>query len=186
MKGYLKLLSAAVSAAFLGSQSAANPTDEITLSSLEEGSFGNLPVKRMLNTDVPLHLAAHSSHSSHGSHGSHRSSAGSSAAPVPSYPSTPRPAPRADPLGQPPKPKETYKPKIPDAEKLRNDKDLREKVVQKVQMVLFLSGEYTGKITGVLDAETRDAVDLYKIKRGILRGGYLDRDTLNELGVSIY
>ena len=46
-------------------------------------------------------------------------------------------------------------------------------------------GYYAGAIDGIMGPSTRDAVDLFKISRGLPRGGYLDVDTLNALGISL-
>jgi His-Xaa-Ser repeat protein HxsA len=193
MKRYLKLLSASVSAALAGTTSsfAGEPVKEPKRLDLGDNSFGNIPMQQGLNTSVPLTLAAHRSHSSHGSHGSHRSSSGSSARPTPNYspppPTNTQPTPKkqSEPLGQRAKPKETYDPAVPDARGLVSDKALRFKVIKKVQLRLTISGEYSGDIDGIMGPATRDAIDIFKIKNGLKRGGYLDLDTLNALGISV-
>lgn len=188
MKKKMKSLASLIGATLVNQVASADEIANPGVNSEGDSPFSKLPIDQSLNTSVPLTLAAHRSHSSHGSHGSHRSSS----TPMPSYPSSPSTAPppaaspRSDPLGQPVKPKDTYDPAIPDAQRLKNDKALRKKVIEKVQMVLFLSGDYKGKIDGILGPETRDAIDLYKIKKGLKRGGYLDLETLNALGVSVY
>lgn len=196
MKRYLKLLSTSVSAALAGAVSSyadEAPPGADTLGHVDT-SFGNIPVKQGLNTRIPLTLAAHGSHRSHGSHGSHRSSSGGAARPAPRYsspvPATPAPrvypAPekQSDPLGQRAKPQDTYNPSIPDASKLAADKELRKRVILQVQMKLTISGEYDGNIDGIMGPATRDAIDIYKIKKGLKRGGYLDLETLNALGIN--
>jgi peptidoglycan hydrolase-like protein with peptidoglycan-binding domain len=49
----------------------------------------------------------------------------------------------------------------------------------------MIQGDYDGSIDGVMGPKTRDAIDLYKIKRGLQRGGYLDKATLDALGVPV-
>ena len=197
MNKYAKMLAASVSAALGTNSAAALEKEQAYTTESQGGEFGAIPAKANLHTSIPLILAAHSSHSSHGSHGSHgshRSSSGGSGRPVPNYPTPPpvqsQPRPeipkrKADPLGQRPKPKDSYKPKIPDAKKLTADKELRKRVIMRVQLALYLSGEYTGSVDGILGPQTRDAIDVFKIKNGLKRGGYLDLDTLNALGIPI-
>ena len=193
MKRYLKLLSASVTAALAGATSsfAGEPGKEVKGLEQADNSFGNIPMRQGLNTSVPLTLAAHGSHQSHGSHGSHRSSSGSSARPVPNNSPSPPPSDtrttprkRSEPLGQRAKPKDTYDPAVPDSTALASDKALRKKVISKVQLKLTVSGEYSGDIDGIMGPATRDAIDIFKIKNGLKRGGYLDLETLNALGIS--
>jgi|SaaInlStandDraft_1057018.scaffolds.fasta_scaffold09118_7 His-Xaa-Ser repeat protein HxsA len=190
MKKSMRALSSAMSAAFVitGTASDAERSGDIS----EVSSFSGLQFEGTLNSEeVPMFLAAHSSHRSHGSHGSHRSSSGGSARPVPSSlpppapAPTPRPSPKSDPLGQQPKPKATYKPPIPDDPSLLTDSALRADVVRRVQLALLLQGDYDGAIDGVMGPATRDAIDIFKIKRGLPRGGYLDKATLDALGVPL-
>jgi peptidoglycan hydrolase-like protein with peptidoglycan-binding domain len=54
-----------------------------------------------------------------------------------------------------------------------------------VQLALLLQGDYDGAIDGVMGPATRDAIDIFKIKRGLPRGGYLDKATLDALGVPL-
>ncbi|MDA7583884.1 His-Xaa-Ser repeat protein HxsA [Luminiphilus sp.] len=151
---------------------------------------GLTPSSRPLNASVPDLLAVHRSHASHASH---RSSAGSKrSTPVPHTPapmprSTPPPAPEkpSDPLGQEPKPSQTFRPSANDDPKVKDDKELRKEVVEKVQLQLQLLGYYSGAIDGVLGPETRSAIDIFKIERSLPRGSYLDTETLNALGISV-
>jgi len=157
------------------------------------GSFGRLTdvIRPLFSAEVPRFFAGHRSHASHASHGSHRSSAGGgvvvprSPAPRP-LPAPPPPrAPKADPLGQPAKPQSTFKPAQPDIPKLVNDPERRANVIRRIQLFLQLRNAYSGPIDGVLGPSTRDAIDLYKIKEGAPRGGYLDAATLTLFGISI-
>jgi His-Xaa-Ser repeat protein HxsA len=192
MKRVTKTLTSAISAAF-AMTSVGSDVDEIGDNS-EESSFQGLVFEGQLNLEeVPTFLLAHSSHRSHGSHGSHRSSSGGLARPAPSYPvppaavpaPAPTEAPKSDPLGQQPKPKETYKPPIPDHPDLLTNSEMRADVVRRVQLALMLQGDYEGVIDGIMGPETRDAIDIFKIKRGLPRGGYLDKTTLDALGVPL-
>lgn len=196
MKQNLKLLSLAVAAAFSHSSSASEG-DEIALSPAPEGGpFSDLmPSTRPLNSQVPLFLAQHRSHSSHGSHGSHRSS---SPTPTPRYPvpspapapapfpaPTPPPAPKSDPLGQEAKPPQTYKPTAKDDPRLIDNRELRKRVISRVQIILQLFGYYAGAIDGMLGPQTRSAIDVFKIENGLPLGSYLDAETLNAIGVPV-
>lgn len=195
MKQKIKLLSLAVATAFTQSTSA-NKLDENEFTPAPGGGpFSDLmPSVRPLNTDVPLFLAQHRSHSSHGSHGSHRSS---SPTPSPRYPApsvtppTPAPAPRApavpsaDPLGQEAKPQQTYRLTEKDDPRLADNKELRKRVISRVQINLQLFGYYSGDIDGVMGPQTRSAIDVFKIENGLPLGSYLDAETLNAIGVSV-
>jgi His-Xaa-Ser repeat protein HxsA len=196
MRRNIKALSLAVATAFSISSKGANP-DEAELASPSEGAaFGGLmPSSRLLNSEVPLFLAQHRSHSSHGSHGSHRSS---SPTPTPRYRSpvpspapaqipapTPPPAPKADPLGQESKPQQTYNTKANDDSRLIDNKELKKRVISRVQINLQLLGYYSGAIDGVLGPLTRSAIDIFKIENGLPMGSYLDTETLNAIGISI-
>lgn len=195
MKRVTKTLTSAISAAFAVT-GVGNDADEIGDNS-EESSFQGLVFDGQLNSkEVPTFLLAHSSHrshGSHGSHGSHRSSSGGLARPAPPNPVPPAPvpapapteAPKSDPLGQQPKPKETYKPPIPDHPDLLTNSEMRADVVRRVQLALMLQGDYEGVIDGIMGPETRDAIDIFKIKHGLPRGGYLDKATLDALGVPL-
>ncbi len=160
-----------------------------------QGAFGRLTevIRPLFAAEVPRFFAAHRSHASHGSHGSHRSSAGGGvsvprpppkATPAPTLP--PPPKKKADPLGQPAKPASTFKPTQPDIPKLANDPVRRANAIRRIQLFLQLRNAYSGPIDGVLGPSTRDAIDLYKIKEGAPRGGYLDADTLTLFGVPLY
>ena len=192
MKKITRALTSAISAAFAVS-SIATESDK-SVENTEVSGFQGLFFDGQANSDdMPMYLAAHKSHSSHGSHGSHRSSSGSSPrpAPIPNYPAptAPKPAPKqekkSDPLGQQAKPVQTYKPAIPDLPELKNNASARAAVIRRVQLVLMIQGDYDGSIDGVMGPKTRDAIDLYKIKRGLQRGGYLDKATLDALGVPV-
>lgn len=198
MKNIFKRVSAVIgaiagSAGAMASQEAAAHRPEVK----ELPLLGNLAsvIKPLFSGEVPRFFAGHRSHSSHGSHGSHRSSAGGgyvAPTPAPVYPSTPPPRPavppsnlQSDPLGQPAKPSSTFRPATPDSPRLANDPARRASVIRRLQLALKLENLYNGPIDGVLGPETRDAIDLYKIKKGAPRGGYLDAATLNLFGVTI-
>ena len=198
MKEIFKKLSTAVGVAMASFPASAN--DGSTIDPRVEkllDHFGDIKHDTIKLVDsVPEFLAAHRSHGSHSSHGSHRSSSGSgsgisrpSAPRTPVIPSTPpklKVMPRSDPLGQKPKPADTFQPAIPDATELRSNKELRRRVIERVQLQLLTRGLYQGNIDGIMGPLTRDAIDLFKIKNGLKRGGYLDEATLNALGISIH
>ena len=193
MKAVFKNLSATITALAASSVSNGSADDQLTENISVVDPFAGMAFHGLLNDgSLPEYLAghrSHASHGSHGSHGSHRSSAGSSRPAIPSTPA-PRPAPiprapASDPLGQQPKPPQTYKPAIPDAPALRNNRELRATVIRQVQSKLKILGYYSGSVDGVMGPMTRDAIDVYKIAKGIPRGGYLDIGTLNALGVRV-
>jgi His-Xaa-Ser repeat protein HxsA len=193
MKKIFERISAAITVLASGLSvpgSAVANSDELK----DQGTFGRLTdaIRPLFSAEVPRFFAGHRSHSSHASHGSHRSSAGGGVAvprPPPPVPPAPYPPPppkkKADPLGQPAKPESTFKPAQPDIPRLANDPVKRANVIRRIQLFLQLRNAYSGPIDGVLGPSTRDAIDLYKIKQGAPRGGYLDADTLTLFGVSI-
>lgn len=159
-------------------------TDDLTNPGGRTNSLSD-QIRPLFDREVPRFFAAHRSHSSHGSHASHRSSSGGS------Y-SAPRPAPapvippkRSDPLGQRAKPPSTFIPPIKDVPQLQNNPEKRAQVIRRLQLTLTLLNVYAGPVDGVMSSATRDAIDLYKIKKGVRRGGYLDAETLNLFGVTI-
>lgn len=196
MKQIFKRLGAVIAA--IGGASSVIAAPDVKASGptqIDANAVGNLAsvIKPLFSGEVPRFFAGHRSHSSHGSHGSHRSSAGGGyVAPTPAAPSRPPPppvyppAPRSsDPLGQPAKPASTFKPAEPDSPKLVNDTEKRVSAIRRIQLSLKLQNVYNGPIDGVMGPETRDAIDLYKIKKGAPRGGYLDAATLTLFGVTI-
>jgi His-Xaa-Ser repeat protein HxsA len=191
MKSIFKNLSATISAlaASAATQGAYDESAGMSVAPLAD-PYKGLTFHGLLNEGaLPEYLAAHRSHSSHGSHGSHRSSAGSSRpSPPPKSVPAPIPAPsvrNSDPLGQQSKPLNVYKPSIPDAAILQSNREFRATVIRQIQNKLKLSGYYKGSADGVMGPMTRDAVDVYKIAKGLPRGGYLDITTLNALGIRI-
>ncbi|ARN73306.1 His-Xaa-Ser repeat protein HxsA [Oceanicoccus sagamiensis] len=194
MKKVMKNLASSISAAFAISSLASS--EDAQTEDYKDSSFDDLTFDSQVNTGkIPIYLAAHGSHRSHSSHGSHRSSSGGSGRPAPSPSYTPAPAPNysppvtrkkdSDPLGQQSKPKDTYKPAVPDAPSLANDPKARAEIIKRVQLQLMLEGDYEGPMDGIMGPKTRDAIDIYKIKRGLKRGGYLDKDTLNAFGIIV-
>jgi len=76
-----------------------------------------------------------------------------------------------------------YKPAVPDLYLIVNDAVLRSRTVKLIQKRLVLYRLYEGKIDGVLGMKTVNAIDLFKIKNGYEVGSYLDKVTLQQLGV---
>ncbi len=72
----------------------------------------------------------------------------------------------------------TYKAKISP-----RDKSVDALVVRRVQSRLRLMGLYEGSVDGILGSQTAMAIDLFKIKKGLELGTYLDPATLSHLGV---
>lgn len=197
MKRRFEKILASVAAIVAANSPAKSGQDEAVLAVTTSGLDKLVGITQpLLNSFLPKFFAGHRSHSSHGSHGSHRSGTGGGYRAPPSYTPPPPPARRtqppeppvrrSDPLGQPAKPADSYRPAIPDTPSLAGNAALRKRVIERVQLQLSILGEYKGPIDGVMGPQTRDAIDLYKIKKGAKRGGYLDSDTLNLLGVSIY
>jgi len=198
MKKVFKRITAAITAALSTSSVSGNTNDNLAKTSLSVAEeFDRIQFSQTVNSaPIPRYLAAHSSHSSHGSHGSHGSHRSSSTAPrrpaTPSYiPISPpakavtKPKKESDPLGQEPKPKDTFRPAIPDASELSQNLDKRKDVIRRIQLQLQLLNIYTGALDGIMGPETRAAIDLYKIKKGLPRGGYLDKSTLDAFGILI-
>ena len=197
MKAIFKNLSATISALAASAAAHSAINDPTLESALQLDPYKGLIFHGLLNDgELPEYLAGHRSHSSHGSHGSHRSSAGSSKprrsftpAPAPAPAPAPRVVPKiSDPLGQQPKPPaQTYRPAIPDASALQNNRELRATVIRQIQGKLKLLGYYRGSVDGMMGPMTRDAIDVFKIAKGDSnpRGGYLDIATLNALGIRI-
>ena len=71
----------------------------------------------------------------------------------------------------------TYKAKISP-----RDKSVDALVVRRVQSRLRLMGLYEGSVDGILGSQTAMAIDLFKIKKGLELGTYLDPATLSHLG----
>ena len=191
MKTVFKRLSTTISAIAASTMAQGAVDNPISDNEVTIDLYDGLTLHGLVNDGkLPEYLAghrSHSSHGSHGSHGSHRSSAGSSRPAVPSTPPpklVPAPKP-ADPLGQPPKPAQTYRPSIPDASVLQSNSELRATVIRQIQGKLKLLGYYKGTVDGTMGPLTRDAIDVYKIAKGLPRGGYLDMGTLNALGIRI-
>ena len=76
-----------------------------------------------------------------------------------------------------------YKPAVPDLYRIVNNSVLRSRAVKLIQKRLVLYSLYKGKVDGVIGMKTANAIDLFKIKNGYKVGGYLDKLTLQQLGV---
>ncbi len=169
------------------------------------------PVKlRPLNLPGDNLFAAHRSHSSHSSHRS--SSRGSYSVPPPARaPSMgPVPAPRAAPEPRatpvpapavpqrlvPSGPNEPVDPGRPAVVSPRPAPlvgtpaapaltltEKRRLQIMRVQIALTSLGIYTGAINGVLTNETKEAIKLLQIVKGLPETGLMTTETLNALGV---
>ena len=64
-----------------------------------------------------------------------------------------------------------------------SDKRLDSQVVRRVQARLRLMGLYNGSVDGIFGSQTAMAIDVFKIKKGLELGTYLDPATLSHLGV---
>ena len=76
-----------------------------------------------------------------------------------------------------------YKPVVPDFYLIVNNGVLRSRTIKLIQKRLALYRLYEGKVDGVIGMQTVNAIDLFKIKNGHEVGGYLDKVTLQQLGV---
>ena len=64
-----------------------------------------------------------------------------------------------------------------------SDKSVDPQVVSRVQARLSLMGLYDGSVDGIFGSQTAMAIDVFKIKKGLELGTYLDPATLSHLGV---
>ena len=102
---------------------------------------------------------------------------------LPNLPTIPKP-PIIKPVPEPKAPF-VYSPTVPDMAELIENKALRTQVIVKIQERLKIQGYYTGSNDGVMGPVTMTAIDVFKIAKGLPLGGYLDRQTLDALGVAV-
>jgi His-Xaa-Ser repeat protein HxsA len=131
----------------------------------------------LMEGNLPVTLAAHSSHASHGSHGSHRSSA------TPRYiPPAPAPMPNSSPKVKQ-KPNNATPPNsiLPD---VRGGTEQFKRITMRVQMYLYAFGFYTGEISGLDDMDTKSAIVKYQASKGLAITGQIDNNLLKSMNVS--
>ena len=83
----------------------------------------------------------------------------------------------------PPVPDFKYQPSIPDMPILIKNQSLRLRTIKLIQKRLSIYGLYGGKMDGIVGAKTAGAIELFKVKKGYMLGGYLDMLSLKQLGV---
>lgn len=141
-----------------------------------------MPQADVLNHSVSTMVAGHRSHSSHSSHSSHRSSGGGGYSAPRSAPPASTPPPRSDPRGQPAKPQGSYPNK--QSSSVPTDKEQLKVLIMRVQIALKQKGYYTGSLDGQMGPKTREAIGNYRQVHMLSKGGLLDADLLNSLGIS--
>lgn len=115
---------------------------------------------------------SHSSHSSHASHSSHYSGSGGgySTSPVQTY------TPSNSIYSTSPQAPDQPTPKLNGTDKLRLQ-------IMRVQMALTKLDLYHGRISGELDAATKESLKLFQRVKNLPESGLMTTETLNGLGV---
>jgi len=181
MKKFL-IASLAVAGFSAGEETAAMPADKVK-SYDSTNKFQNL-----LDRALPFSLAGHRSHSSHGSHRSHRSSGGGSAVPR-TY--TPPPAPSYSPpstnRNKNSTPPSSILPNSPaiNLPKIKGNSAQFQRIVQRLQMMLYAYGFYSGALDGIAGSDTRAAIAKYQSKNGLEVTGQVDENLIKSLGISV-
>ena len=146
---------------------------------IESHSGNNQIQLHMLATDnKDMQIAGHSSHASHGSHASHSShfsSAGSGSRPS-GRSIIPAPNNNTQPMNQEGKIKSLPETNGPNTSVL--------KLTEKVQIKLAAMGIYKGKIDGVLNKETIEAIKDYQYINNINASGKIDAVLLRLLAIN--
>ena len=137
-------------------------------STSDKPNFWNL-----MEGNLPVTLAAHSSHASHGSHGSHRSSAGSTFTPTP----TPAPKIKIKPPNNSTPPGSVLPPISGGTEQFK-------RITMRVQMYLYAFGFYTGEISGLDNMDTKSAIVKYQQSKNLKITGKIDNELLKAMNVS--
>lgn len=182
---------------FSGSVKANVLVSEVGTAALSESNPVSL---RPLNYDADNLFAGHRSHSSHASHASHAShysgSSGGYVAPrtpaPPAYePPTQTPlSPSANPIESNSAAPATPRVSPPSVDSrnhqtppvLTSDEKLMRQIMR-VQIALTSLKFYDGRISGVLDKETKSALKRFQILKGLPGSGLMTTPTLNALGV---
>lgn len=187
LKTHAKYLAALISASLTNSAIGDNleaRQEQMNLDA-EKGFQANV-----LNSAIPLQLAAHRSHSSHRSHrshSSHRSSSGGGyRAPAPYVPPSPPPAPATTPKPQQSVQSHKEASANDNSTKKSTDtvgKDELATVIQRIQLALTFEGFYEGDVDGIMGPKTREAITNYRAAKGLSKNAYIDAALLNSLGI---
>lgn len=141
---------------------------------VEDHSTSNKPnFWNLMDGNLSVTLAAHSSHASHGSHGSHRSSAGSTFTP------TPTPAPKIK-----IKPPNNSTPPQSVLPTISGGTEQFKRITMRVQMYLYAFGFYTGEISGLDNMDTKSAIVKYQQSKNLKITGKIDNELLKAMNVS--
>ena len=140
----------------------------------------------IMDRGLPFALAGHSSHRSHGSHRSHRSSSGGGMAVPKTSPSVPNTPPSTN-RNQRSSPPTSVLPNSPalNLPKIKRNSAHFKRLVERIQMMLFAFGHYSGNIDGVVGTETAVAIAKYQSKNGLSITGAVDETLIKRLGISV-
>lgn len=144
--------------------------------------------ENILDRALPFSLAGHRSHSSHGSHRSHRSSGGGSAVPKTVGPNpVPSDPPQSTNRNKNSTPPSSVLPNSPaiNLPKIKGSTAQFQRIVQRIQMMLYAYGFYTGALDGIAGSDTRSAIAKYQSENGLEVTGQVDEKLILSLGISI-
>lgn len=150
----------------------------------DENNFASI-----LDRVLPFTLAGHSSHRSHGSHRSHRSSGGGGTAvpranpPSPVVPNTP-PSTNRNQNSTPPSSILPNSPAL-NLPKIKGNSAHFKRIVERIQMMLFAFGFYSGNVDGIVNTETAIAIAKYQNENGLPITGAVDETLIKRLGISV-
>lgn len=148
-------------------------TDAQNLAVEDHSTSDKINFWNLMDGNLSVTLAAHSSHASHGSHGSHRSSAGSTFTPTP----TPAPKIKIKPPNNSTPPGSVLPPISGGTEQFK-------RITMRVQMYLYAFGFYTGEISGLDNMDTKSAIVKYQQSKNLKITGKIDNELLKAMNVS--
>ena len=148
-------------------------TDAQNLAVEDHSTSDKINFWNLMDGNLSVTLAAHSSHASHGSHGSHRSSAGSTFTP------TPTPAPKIK-----IKPPNNSTPRQSVLPTISGGTEQFKRITMRVQMYLYAFGFYTGEISGLDTIDTKSAIVKYQQSKNLKITGKIDNELLKAMNVS--
>lgn len=146
-----------------------------------------LKFKNILDRVLPFTLAGHRSHSSHGSHRSHRSSSGSSSTVPRTYTTPATPSPSTTNRNKNSTPPNSILPNSPaiNLPKIKGNSAQFQRIVKRIQMILFAYGFYSGELDGIAGNNTRAAIAKYQSSNGLKVTGQVDETLIKSLGISV-
>ena len=148
-------------------------TDAQNLAVEDHSTSDKINFWNLMDGNLSVTLAAHSSHASHGSHGSHRSSAGSTFTP------TPTPAPKIK-----IKPPNNSTPPQSVLPTISGGTEQFKRITMRVQMYLYAFDFYTGEISGLDNIDTKSAIVKYQQSKNLKITGKIDNELLKAMNVS--